>query len=251
MLILSLLMDMIKHSQITQSNKFAISLQYHKKEVWNGVHFWHADKSQSFYKLVSYFLAEVTRHVQNTQNRKLVIFLQYIKNCRNCFVSYCDAKHSEILWGSNHVCCYLFYLQYRFVTPCKASCRMFQPTFNRRIFSIIATLCMSWNHSLHCLPVVFISFSWVQTFSWCLSLTFTILEVTMLMSNVLWYTLQWVRFLYLSKTSFCSSMQSNNRLQFLMDQTHKWLDDLISSVYSLFSCSWLHKTPESFPLRYS
>ena len=38
--ILSLLMGMIKHSQSTQSNKFAISLQYLKKEVRNGVHFW-------------------------------------------------------------------------------------------------------------------------------------------------------------------------------------------------------------------
>ena len=33
MLILSLLMDMIKHSPITQSGKFAISLQPLKKEV--------------------------------------------------------------------------------------------------------------------------------------------------------------------------------------------------------------------------
>ena len=49
--ILSLLMGMIKHSQSTQSNKFAISLQYLKKEVRNGVHFLHADKHQSFYKL--------------------------------------------------------------------------------------------------------------------------------------------------------------------------------------------------------
>ena len=38
-LILSLLMGMIKHSQITESNKFTISLQYLKKEVRNGVHF--------------------------------------------------------------------------------------------------------------------------------------------------------------------------------------------------------------------
>ena len=138
---------MIKHSQITQSNKFAISLQYHKKEVWNGVHFWYADESQNFYKLVLSFLAEVTRHVQNTQNRKLVIFLQYIKNCRNCFVSYWDAKTFRNFMGVQS-CLLLFYLQYRFVTPCKASCRMFQSTFNRRILSIIATLCMSWNHSL-------------------------------------------------------------------------------------------------------
>ena len=91
-------MGKMKHSAITQSNKFAISLQYLQKEVRNGGHFWHADKCKSFYKLILSFLMEVARHVQNTQNRKLVIFLQYIKkNCRNCFVFYCDAKHSEIL----------------------------------------------------------------------------------------------------------------------------------------------------------
>ena len=44
--ILSLLTGMIKHSQSTQSNKFAIFLQYRKKEVRNGVHFWHANKHQ-------------------------------------------------------------------------------------------------------------------------------------------------------------------------------------------------------------
>ena len=38
-MILSLLMRMIKHSLKTQSNKFAISLQYLKKEVRNGVQF--------------------------------------------------------------------------------------------------------------------------------------------------------------------------------------------------------------------
>ena len=107
-LILSLLMGMIKHSQITQSNKFAISLQYLKKEVRSRGHFWHADQRQSFYKLVLSFLMEVARHVQNTQNRKLVIFLQYIKkNCCNCFVFYFDAKHSDILPGFSHVHCYL------------------------------------------------------------------------------------------------------------------------------------------------
>ena len=41
---LLLLPDMMKNSQSTQSNKFAISLQYLKKEVGNGVHFLHADK---------------------------------------------------------------------------------------------------------------------------------------------------------------------------------------------------------------
>ena len=70
-------MSTIKHSQSTQSNKFAVSLQYLKKEIANGVNFLHADKHQSFYKLALSFLMEVARHVQSTQNRKLVTFLQY------------------------------------------------------------------------------------------------------------------------------------------------------------------------------
>ena len=61
-------MDILKHSQGTQSNKFAISLQYLKKEFRNGVHFLHADKNQRFYKLALLFLMEVARHVQSTQN---------------------------------------------------------------------------------------------------------------------------------------------------------------------------------------
>ena len=39
---------MVKNSQSTQNNKFAISLQYLRKEVMNGVHFLHADKHQSW-----------------------------------------------------------------------------------------------------------------------------------------------------------------------------------------------------------
>ena len=72
-------MGMIKHSQSTQSIKFVISLQYLKKEVRDGVHFLHADKHQSFYKLAFLFLMELARHIQSTQNRELVIFLQHFK----------------------------------------------------------------------------------------------------------------------------------------------------------------------------
>ena len=77
--ILSLLMGMIKHSQSTQSNQFAISLQYLKKEVRDGAHFLHTDKHRSFYKLALSFWMGVARHVQSTQNRKLVIFCNIIK----------------------------------------------------------------------------------------------------------------------------------------------------------------------------
>ena len=44
--ILSLLMGMIKHSQSTQSNKLAVSLQYLKKEVRGEVQFLWADLSK-------------------------------------------------------------------------------------------------------------------------------------------------------------------------------------------------------------
>ena len=76
--ILLLLMGMIKHSRNTQSNNFAISLQYFQKKVKNEVNFLHADH-QSFYKLALSFLAEVARHNQSTQNRKFVMFLQNLK----------------------------------------------------------------------------------------------------------------------------------------------------------------------------
>ena len=115
---LSFLIGMIKHSQSTQSIKFAqgcyrakllmfLVLQYLKKEDRNGFHFLHADKHQSFYKLGLSFLMEVVRHVQSTQNMKLVIFLEYIiKSVTTVFVFYCDAKHSDVLRGSTHVHCH-------------------------------------------------------------------------------------------------------------------------------------------------
>ena len=64
--ILLSLQGVIKHSQCTQSNKFAISLQYLKKEVRKGVHLLHADEHQSFYKLGLLLLMEVARYVQST-----------------------------------------------------------------------------------------------------------------------------------------------------------------------------------------
>ena len=39
---------MARHAQVTQNNKFAISLQYLKKGVSDEVDFLHADKHQSF-----------------------------------------------------------------------------------------------------------------------------------------------------------------------------------------------------------
>ena len=101
-------MGVVKHSESTQSNKFAISLQHFKREVRDGTYFLHADKHQGFYELTLKFLMEVVMHAQSAQNRKLVIFLQHIeeKSITAAFVFCCDAKHSDILWGSSHVCSY-------------------------------------------------------------------------------------------------------------------------------------------------
>ena len=39
---------MARHAQVTQNNKFALSLQYHKKEVRDEVDILHANKYESF-----------------------------------------------------------------------------------------------------------------------------------------------------------------------------------------------------------
>ena len=51
-------MSVIKHSQVTQSNKFSTSSQISKMGVRDEVHFLHADKQQSFYKLPLSFFDE-------------------------------------------------------------------------------------------------------------------------------------------------------------------------------------------------
>ena len=50
-LILSFWVCLTKHAQSTQNNKFAISLQYLKKEVSDEVDFLQADKQESFLQM--------------------------------------------------------------------------------------------------------------------------------------------------------------------------------------------------------
>ena len=69
---------MIKYSQSTQSNKFAILYNISKKKLGMKFIFFHADKYQSFYKLaVSFFMKEMT--CPKYRKGALVIFLQFIK----------------------------------------------------------------------------------------------------------------------------------------------------------------------------
>ena len=50
-MILSFLVCVARHAQITQNNKFAISLQYLKKEVSREVDFFNGDKHEHFVQI--------------------------------------------------------------------------------------------------------------------------------------------------------------------------------------------------------
>ena len=61
---------------------------------------------------VSYqFLIKVARHVQSTTEKGSLLNFGNIlrKTIATAVVLYCDAKHSDILLGSSHVCCYTYF----------------------------------------------------------------------------------------------------------------------------------------------
>ena len=103
--ILWLLISMIKHSQISQSNNFANLCNISKKL---GMGF--------FFGMQINTKVSKNWHYQFwwiQKIRRLVIFLQHIKKkvfyfLITVFVFYCGEKHLDILWGSSHVRCYLF-----------------------------------------------------------------------------------------------------------------------------------------------
>ena len=67
------------HAQITQNNKFAISLQYLKKELSDEVGFLHADKHESLLQIDSMILMGMVKHSQSSQNSEFAMSLQYLK----------------------------------------------------------------------------------------------------------------------------------------------------------------------------
>ena len=70
---------MARHIQITQNNKFAISLEYLKKEVSDEVDFLHADKHESLLQIDTMILIGIVKHSQSSQNSKFTMSLQYFK----------------------------------------------------------------------------------------------------------------------------------------------------------------------------
>ena len=72
---------MVRHAQITQNSKFAISLQCLKKELSDEVDFFHADKYQSFLKVYFNILGIKVSYKFNVIiiNEHDQAFLNYLK----------------------------------------------------------------------------------------------------------------------------------------------------------------------------
>ena len=69
---------MVRHAQITQNNKFAISFQY-KKELSDEIDFLHADKHESWLQIGVMILIGMVKHSQSFKNSEFAMSLQYLK----------------------------------------------------------------------------------------------------------------------------------------------------------------------------
>ena len=77
--ILSFFMCVARHAQITQNKKFAISLQYLKRDVNVEVDFLHAGKHENLLQIDNMILMEMVKHFQSSQNSKFIMSVQYLK----------------------------------------------------------------------------------------------------------------------------------------------------------------------------
>ena len=57
---------MVRHAQITQNNKFAISLQYLSKEMNDEVDFLHTDKYENFLQVDTMILMGMVKDSQSS-----------------------------------------------------------------------------------------------------------------------------------------------------------------------------------------
>ena len=78
--------------------KFAISLQFLKKEVSDKVDFLHADKHESLLQIDTMILMGMVKHSQSSQNSKFAMSLQYLKKEVRDEVDFFHAdKHKSFL----------------------------------------------------------------------------------------------------------------------------------------------------------
>ena len=69
---------MARQAQITQNNKFAISLQYLKKEVIDEVDVLHANEHECFLQIDTMILMGMVKHSQSSESSKFAMPLQYV-----------------------------------------------------------------------------------------------------------------------------------------------------------------------------
>ena len=63
------------NAQIAQNNMFAISFQYHRKEMIDEVDFLHADKHESLLQIDTMTLMGMVMHSQSSQNSEFAMSL--------------------------------------------------------------------------------------------------------------------------------------------------------------------------------
>ena len=89
---------MARDAQITQNNKFAISLQYLKKELSDEVDFLHVNKHESLLQIDSMVLMGMVKLSQSSQHSKFAMSLQYLKKEVKDEVEFLHAdKHQSFL----------------------------------------------------------------------------------------------------------------------------------------------------------
>ena len=95
---LSFSLCVVKHAQITQNNKFAISLQYHKKEVNDEVDFLHTDKHENFLKIDAMIFDGDGQTFPKFPKLQFAMSLQYLKKEVSDEVDFLHAdKHKSFL----------------------------------------------------------------------------------------------------------------------------------------------------------
>ena len=91
-------MCVIRHAQITQNNKFAISQQDLKNRLSDEVDFLHADKHESLLEVDTIILMAMFEHSQSSQNSKFAMSLQCLKKEVRDEVDFLHAdKHQSFL----------------------------------------------------------------------------------------------------------------------------------------------------------
>ena len=89
-------MCVIRHAQITENKKFAISLQYRKKEVNDEVDFLYTGKHENLLQIDTMILVGMVKHLQSSQNSKFAMSLQYLKKQGRYEVDFLHADKHHI-----------------------------------------------------------------------------------------------------------------------------------------------------------